>query len=226
MPNRSVAVVFVLLLAGCSGDPGQAPSVESLQQLQQRSVAFAGRGAAELQHDSAARALAAELHDVHCASCHGSNGDDAKRGIPALASAVLHHGDSEAAIRETISKGRTSAMPAFGGQMSEVELGAVVALVRSFGSGEPLANYGATAVEQFNQHCEQCHGSDGKGNQSLGVPDLTDGYWLHGESMMNVRLTITGGVDAQCPPQAGVLNEASIELLTAHVLGLRTTGIH
>ena len=226
MSNRIVAVLLALLLAGCSGESGEAPTSQSLQQLQLRSEAFAGRAAGELLHDSGARSLAAELYGVHCAGCHGGDGADPKRGIPDLANAVLHHGDSETIIRDTIRDGRQSLMPAFGGEMSEVELGAVVALVRSFASGEALANYGETAVEQFNEHCVQCHGSDGKGNASLGVPDLTDDYWLHGESMMNVRLTITGGVEAQCPPHAGVLDAANIELLTAHVLGLRSTEVH
>lgn len=225
MLNRAMPILL-MLLAGCSDESADTPSVESIQQLQQRSQAFAGRSATELLQDSVARTLAGELYGVHCTGCHGGNGDEPKRGIPDLAGAVLHHGDSEAAIRDTIRDGRQSAMPAFGGEMSEVELGAVVALVRSFGSGEALANYGETAVEQFNQHCVQCHGSDGKGNTAVGVPDLTDDYWLHGESMMNVRLTITGGVDAQCPPQAGMLDTATIELLTAHVLDLRSNAMH
>ncbi len=226
MMHRALTILCLLLLAGCSGDSDQTLSDESVLQLQKRSEAFAGRAAADLLHDSDARALAAELYGVHCASCHGSSDEEPRRGIPELASAVLHHGDTENVIRDTIRDGRTSQMPALGGEMSEVELGAVVALVRSFSSGEALANYGETAVEQFNQHCVHCHGSDGKGNQSLGVPDLTDNYWLHGESMMNVRLTITGGVDAHCPPQAGLLDATTVELLTAHVLGLRGTGAH
>jgi len=40
---------------------------------------------------------------------------------------------------------------------------------------------------------------------------------------MNVRLTITGGVDVQCPPQAGLLTDSEIELLTAYVMKLRSS---
>ena len=119
-------------------------------------------------------------------------------------------------------EGRHSVMPSFGGEMSEVELGSVVALVRSFSSGEVLDNYAETAVEQFGKYCVQCHGTEGHGNPELGVPNLTDGYWLHGESMMNVRLTITGGVDVQCPPRAGLLSGSEIELLTSRVLQMRS----
>jgi cytochrome c oxidase cbb3-type subunit 3 len=28
--------------------------------------------------------------------------------------------------------------------------------------------------------CAACHGPDGKGNQALGAPNLTDKVWLHG----------------------------------------------
>ena len=28
--------------------------------------------------------------------------------------------------------------------------------------------------------CAACHGADGKGNQALGAPNLTDKIWLHG----------------------------------------------
>lgn len=217
----ALAVLSTSLLAGCSDESTEAVSAEALQQLQQRSQTFQGRTATALLQDSSALALGGELFSAHCAACHGKAGAEAKRGVPQLSDAMLHHGDSETAIRTTIREGRHSVMPSFGGEMSEVELGAVVALVRSFSTGEVLANYGETAVEQFGKYCVQCHGADGHGNAGLGVPNLTDNYWLHGDSMMNVRLTITGGVDVQCPPQAGLLSESDIELLTAYVLQLR-----
>lgn len=223
VPSFPVVMVALLLqLAGCSGESPKAVSAESLEQLQQRSAAFDGRAAASLLQDQQAQTLAAELYTAHCASCHGSVGGDSERGVPQLATAVLHYGDSEGAIRTTIREGRHSMMPSFGGEMSEVELGSVVALVRSFSSGEVLDNYAETAAEQFGKYCVQCHGADGHGNPELGVPNLADGYWLHGESMMNVRLTITGGVDAQCPARVGLLSDSEIELLTAHILQLRT----
>ena len=30
----------------------------------------------------------------------------------------------------------------------------------------------------FTQNCAACHGPDGKGNQALGAPNLTDQIWL------------------------------------------------
>ena len=38
-----------------------------------------------------------------------------------------------------------------------------------------------------------CHGADGKGNQALGAPNLTDNIWLHGGSVEDIRETITNG---------------------------------
>jgi len=197
----------------------------SIQLLQQRSQAFQGRAAAGLLQDDSALALAGELYVAHCAACHGNTGAESERGVPQLENAMFHHGESEAEIRTTIREGRHSVMPSFGGEMSEVELGTVVAYVRSFSSGESLANYAETAEEQFGKYCVQCHGAEGLGNVETGIPNLADDYWLHGESMMNVRLTITGGVDVQCPPQAGLLADSEIELLTAHVLGTRSSSV-
>ena len=34
----------------------------------------------------------------------------------------------------------------------------------------------------FAQICAACHGADGKGNQALGAPNLTDKIWLYGGS--------------------------------------------
>ena len=129
MSVRSLAVVVLLplLLTACAEESTGELSAEALQLLQQRSQAFQGRAAAGLLQDDSALALAGELYVAHCAACHGNTGAESERGVPQLENAMFHHGESEAAIRTTIREGRHSVMPSFGGEMSEVELGAVVA---------------------------------------------------------------------------------------------------
>ena len=44
--------------------------------------------------------------------------------------------------------------------------------------------------------CAACHGADGKGNQAIGAPNLTDDIWLYGGSTRRyARRSRTGATD-------------------------------
>ena len=52
----------------------------------------------------------------------------------------------------------------------------------------------------FQAHCAQCHGSNGKGDQALGVPDLTDRDWLYGSGRISeIAQTIRYGIRSGDP---------------------------
>jgi len=70
------------------------------------------------------------------------------------------------------------------------------------------------------QTCVACHGADGKGNQALGAPNLTDKTWLHGSDEPQVMETIAKGRSSHMPAHKELLSEAKIHLLTAYVLSL------
>lgn len=217
--TTSAVLAISLLLTSCGGD-AEVPTFtpEQIQQLRERSEAFAGRSAEQLQGDSAALSLGQELQAAHCNSCHQASGRNAATDLRA---GKFNYGDSAEAIRTTITAGRHTVMPAFGGTLGEVELGAVVAHVRGFSLGNEPETFAATAATLYEQNCRSCHGADAKGNPALGVPDLTDTYWQHGGEMMNVRITITRGIEDECPAQGNILSAAEIELLTASLLGSR-----
>ena len=42
------------------------------------------------------------------------------------------------------------------------------------------ASRAARGKAKFATICAACHGPDGKGNQAMGAPNLTDKIWLHG----------------------------------------------
>ena len=44
----------------------------------------------------------------------------------------------------------------------------------------------------FEAKCKMCHGADGKGNQAVGAPNLTDSVWLFGSSEAAMRLSGNG----------------------------------
>ena len=49
----------------------------------------------------------------------------------------------------------------------------------------------------FAQNCAACHGADGKGNQAIGAPNLTDKIWLYGSSEATITETISKGRGAR-----------------------------
>ena len=68
--------------------------------------------------------------------------------------------------------------------------------------------------------CAACHGADGKGNQALGAPNLTDDIWLHGWGEAAITTMINSGKVNEMPAQADKLSEAQIGVLASYVWGL------
>src|SRR5262249_5594132 len=73
---------------------------------------------------------------------------------------------------------------------------------------------------KFSTICVACHGADGKGNQQLGAPNLTDQVWLNGGSAATVRDSISNGRQASMPAQLERLGETRVKLLAAYVISL------
>ena len=79
----------------------------------------------------------------------------------------------------------------------------------------------------FMQNCVACHGADGKGNQAIGAPNLTDNIWLFGSSEAAIaegvskghNLSASAGVTPM-PSFGPTLGPAKIKLLAAYVWGL------
>ncbi len=68
--------------------------------------------------------------------------------------------------------------------------------------------------------CVACHGVDGKGNQDIGAPDLTDNYWLYGNSRESLYKTITEGRHGSMPAHRELLGETRVRLVAAYVWSL------
>src|SRR3546814_2641508 len=84
----------------------------------------------------------------------------------------------------------------------------VVAYVRSLSdparSGDYLAVQGQRLYEGV---CIACHGVDGTGNQALGAPDLTDDYWMYGDSTAQLTESIARGRHGVMPPWRDMRSE-------------------
>jgi cytochrome c oxidase cbb3-type subunit 3 len=216
------ALAASLCLTACGGGGATVVTEQQLAELRTRSEAFAGQDVAALAANTDAMALGKDLFAAHCASCHGGvEGSKLSRDTPDLALAVFDYGDSVDAIRTTITLGRHSIMPKHGNETGEAELGWLVGLVTSMSTGVPMGVGESAARTLYEARCIECHGKEGKGDPLRGIPNLTDNYWQHGNSMMNIRMVITRGAESQCPAQQSLLSPVEIELLTAYVVQLR-----
>jgi len=116
-------------------------------------------------------------------------------------------------------------MPAWGPVLGADGVEQVVAYVLSLGGRQstgPQANTEGVAAGKirFETMCSACHGIDGKGNQALGAPNLTDKVWLYGGSVAEIRETVTNGRINQMPAHLERLGETKVRLLAAYVLSL------
>jgi cytochrome c oxidase cbb3-type subunit 3 len=71
----------------------------------------------------------------------------------------------------------------------------------------------------FMNNCAQCHGSDARGNK--GIPNLTDGDWLHGGTPDKIKETLTLGRIGNMPPiAAAVGTEDDVKNVANYVLSM------
>ncbi|MCG3200709.1 MAG: Cbb3-type cytochrome c oxidase subunit CcoP [Gammaproteobacteria bacterium] len=71
----------------------------------------------------------------------------------------------------------------------------------------------------FIDNCAACHGRTGRGNPSLGAPNLTDEDWLYGGTGQDITTSIRGGRSGVMPPWNS-LGEPAVRNLVEYVLGL------
>jgi cytochrome c oxidase cbb3-type subunit III len=174
--------------------------------------------------DAQAHAMGERLFLNNCAQCHGSDAGGSK-GFPNLRDNDWLYGGEPQQIKESISNGRNGIMPPFGGVLGEGGVKNVADYVRSL-SGLPNDGLRAQLGKPlFMQYCAACHGAEGKGNQLLGAPNLTDQIWLYGSSEATIIETVgkgrgTVGTTTRMPAHKDLLDEGKIQLLTAYVWGL------
>ncbi|MBS0319144.1 MAG: cytochrome-c oxidase, cbb3-type subunit III [Proteobacteria bacterium] len=177
--------------------------------------------------DPAAHATGERLFLTYCAQCHGSDAGGSK-GFPNLRDSDWLYGGDPATIKASITNGRNGIMPAFGPALGDEKIRQVVNYVRTL-SGLPadslLAQLGRPV---FMENCAACHGADGKGNQAVGAPNLTDSIWLYGSTIPTLIETVTkgrgeAGTLTRMPAHKDLLDDGKIQLLAAYVWGLSHT---
>ena len=181
--------------------------------------AFAKVPVEELAFDDDAVKIGRRLFLQNCAQCHGSDARGQNGGFPNLTDDDWLYGGSGAKIKETLINGRQAAMPAWLDAMGEQGIEEVVAYVLSL-SGRKVDQQLADKGEARFAVCAACHGQDGKGNQALGAPNLTDNIWLYGGSKRAVTETLTYGRNGVMPSFKQTLGEDKIHVVAAYVYSL------
>jgi cytochrome c oxidase cbb3-type subunit III len=184
---------------------------------------YKGQAIDVLANNPQAVKLGASIFANNCATCHGSLGKGAV-GYPNLTDDIWHWGGSPEQILETVLNGREGVMPAWGtvleGMAGPDAADYVIAYVHQLSDQEGTERTDFAAARGktlYEGVCVACHGIDGKGDQKVGAPDLTDSYWMYNDSRESLRETINKGRHGVMPAWGGMLGDTRSRLVSAYV---------
>ncbi|QNP48314.1 cytochrome-c oxidase, cbb3-type subunit III [Diaphorobacter aerolatus] len=197
----------------------EAEVAKTNEQWQPVYARFASMSIEQIAEDKSAMAIGDRLFMNNCAQCHGSDARGSK-GFPNLSDGDWLHGGSPEQISKTIHDGRIGVMaPVAAAVGTADDVRNLAHYVLSL-SGSPNDSLKANLGKEKFAVCAACHGMDGKGNQALGAPNLTDDVWLHGYGEEAIVNMVTKGKMNEMPAQTGKLTDDQIKVLTAYVWGL------
>jgi cytochrome c oxidase cbb3-type subunit 3 len=180
---------------------------------------FTARPVEQLAGDPNAMAIGERLFMNNCAQCHGSDARGGK-GFPNLGDTDWLHGGTPAKIAESITAGRSGAMPPMAAAVGSADDVKNVAHYVLSLSNSPHDSLRAQLGKGKFAACAACHGADGKGNPALGAPNLADGIWLHGWGADKIAAMVRSGKTNVMPAHGERLTADQIRVLSAYVWGL------
>lgn len=172
-----------------------------------------------LAKDPRAMGIGERLFINHCAACHGSDARGSK-GFPNLTDNDWLYGGTPEKIKETITQGRQGMMPPIAAAVGSAEDVRNVANYVLSLSGTVHNSVAAQGGRSKFVVCAACHGEDGKGNQAIGAPNLTDKVWLHGWGEDAIVAMVNNGKTNVMPAQGGRLSAEQIHVLAGYVWSL------
>jgi cytochrome c oxidase cbb3-type subunit 3 len=225
------ATIYLVLYPGLGSFAGVLGWTELKQYEQEMEAAdnrygpiyakYAKEPIAELATNPEAVRLGKSLFMTYCTVCHGSDAGGVP-GYPNLRDHDWLYGGTPEAIETTITNGRKGNMPnaETNNLRSEADIDNVVEYVLSLSDRKHEAAAAVKGKETFNKVCFVCHGNDGKGNQMLGAPNLTDDIWLYGGSKATIKDTISKGRQANMPAHGEFLGTDKIHVLASYIYSL------
>lgn len=172
----------------------------------------------QLSQDPEARHIGERLFIDNCAACHQRNAHgNPLLGAPNLVDADWTWGGDDASITQSILEGRQGIMPPLGDALGVDKVTDIANFVLSLSGAPHDAAKAAAGQPKFATICIACHGVDGKGNQALGAPNLTDHIWLYGGDLATVEKDVRDGRSGQMPAWRERLGEDNARVIAAWV---------
>ena len=193
-----------------------AEVVEANAALQPLYARFDAMSVQDVAKDPKAHAIGERLFMNNCAQCHGSDAQGSK-GYPNLTDSDWLHGGTPEKIKESITLGRVGNMPPMAAAVGTPDDVRHVAQYVLSLSGSPHDSLKAGFGKPKFSACAACHGIDGKGNQTVGAPNLTDKVWLHGWGEDAIVAMVHNGKQNIMPAQQDRLSASQIHVLTSYV---------
>ena len=228
------AIVYLLLYPGLGSAKGslgwssqgayEAEQTKATAAMAPLYARFASLDAEALAKDPQAMAVGERLFINNCATCHGSDAKGGK-GFPNLTDNDWLYGGSFEKVKETITNGRQGLMPPMAAAVGTAEDVRNVANYVLSLSGSAHNAIAAQLGKPKFAACAACHGADGKGNQALGAPNLTDKIWLHGWGDEAIIAMVNNGKTNVMPAQGTRLGGEQIHVLAAYVLSLSQSAV-
>ena len=223
------ALIYLAAYPGLGRYPGElkwssteehaAEVAQAQKELAPFYAQFTSKKAEELAGDPTAMAVGERLFMNNCAQCHGSDARGGK-SFPNLADNDWLHGGAPETIALTITKGRIGQMPPMAAAVGTPDDVKNVANYVLSLSNSPHDSLRAQLGKSKFTACAACHGVDGKGNQAIGAPNLTDDIWLHGWGEQAIVNMVNNGKTNVMPAQESKLTPAQIQVLAAYIWGL------
>lgn len=220
------ALIYLVMYPGLGSNPGklgwtsrgqhQTEMDKGEKEVAPLYARFAAMSVQDMAADPQAMSIGERLFLNNCAQCHGSDARGSK-GFPNLSDSDWLYGGAPEQIQETITKGRIGNMPPMAAAVGTPDDVKNVANYVLSLSGSPHDSLRASLGKAKFGACAACHGMDGKGNQALGAPNLTDDIWLHGYGENAIMAMINNGKVNQMPAQEDKLSAAQIHVLAAYV---------
>ena len=224
------SLVYLVLYPGLGSYEGQLAwtknkqydkeIVEANKALEPIYAKYAAMSIEDLSKNEDAKGIGQRLFLNNCAQCHGSDARGT-RGFPNLTDRDWLYGGSPEKIKETIINGRIGVMPPMASIVgNDEEIKNVAHYVLSLSNTHHDAKRAELGKEKFTTICAACHGPDGKGNQLMGAPNLTDSVWLHGAGEVNIIKRIREGKTNQMPQWQEKFSPEQIHVLSSYVWGM------
>lgn len=165
----------------------------------------------------------------NCAPCHGSGAQGAV-GYPNLNDDDWLWGGKIEDIHTTIQYGirgehddtRINAMPAFlkDEMLTKQEVEQVSEYVLKISGQEHDAQKAAPGLQLFADNCASCHGDEGKGDSTMGAPNLTDAIWLYRGDREGILQSVSYSRSGVMPAWEDRLDPVTIKSLAIYVHSL------